>query len=250
MDDGGAVLHCRGTCLNPSHQTTEPFVVAVLRVAFVVLAFEGTRENHVLQVVGLVSLTEDTAGSQVLVLAFPRGSDIHAYQDVGQRRTSHVLAEAGHAVAVTSQGTIQPQVADLGSFAQTAEETAHTLGTSAGVAVQVGGNGNLVVLCIKRTNVSICELHVVDLLADATNEGVTIGSIRTIINVGGYYGAGAVVSRIHQFRERIQISSVLDDVNSIRSLGKSPRTCSHQTHQCREKHRKKSSFHVNNIKNK
>ena len=86
-------------------------------MAFVALALEGTRENNVLQVVGLVGLTENTAGSQVAVLALPGGGDVHAYKNVGQRRASYILAETRHAVAVTRQGSVEPQVADLGAFA-------------------------------------------------------------------------------------------------------------------------------------
>ena len=174
-------------------------------MTFIVLTFERTSKGYVLQVVGLVSLAQDTARSKVLVLSLPSRYDIHAYQNVGQRRTSHVLAETGHAVAVTRQGAVQPQVADLGSLAQTAEETAHTLSTSAGVAVQVGSNGNLVTLCIERAYIGVCELHIANLLADAADEAVAVGAVSRVVNVCRHDGIQTILAGIHTMSKEIQL---------------------------------------------
>ena len=160
-------------------------------------------------------MTEDTTGSQVAVLALPGGGDVHAYKDVGQRRASHILAETRHAVAVTRQGSVEPQVADLGAFAQTAEEAAHTLGAPAGGAIEVGGNGNLVALCIERAYVGICELHVVDLLADAADKSVAVGAVSGIIDVGSHHSIQVIPTGIHSMCKKIQLFGRINIIDAV-----------------------------------
>ena len=212
VDDGSAVLHRGLTVLNPAQHTAEPLVVTVAAIA---LTLEGTGEDHILQVVHLLGLSENTAGSQVAVVAGPCGNDVHVNQHVGDGGTERILAESGHAVSVTHQRTGQPEVTDLGAFAHAAEESAHTLTAAAGIAVQVGGNGNLVILCIERTGEGRTVIG-------AANQAVALGTVGCVVDVGSHHGTGAEVSAINQLRKCIQVRCVLNHIGPVRSRGQSP----------------------------
>ena len=93
-------------------------------------------------------------------------------------------------MTVTGQRTVEPQVADLGTLADTAEESAHTLAAAAGGAVQVSGNGNLVILGIERTGEG-------SLVFGSANQAVALGTIGSIVNICGYHGIGSVVAGIN-----------------------------------------------------
>ena len=134
--------------------------------------------------------------------------DVHADQYISNGCTECILAETRHAVTVTCQSTIQPQVADLGTFTDTAEESTHTLTSAAGVAVQIGSNGNLVVLGIEGT----CKGC---LVLGSTDKGITIGAVSSVVNVCCHLGAASIVACIHSLGKGIKLLGRTDGVVSF-----------------------------------
>ena len=111
-------------------------------------------------------------------------------------------------MSVTHQRTGQPEVTDLGAFAHAAEESAHTLTAAAGATFQVGSDGHLVVLTVKRAR----EGRFVTGTAD---QGIAVSAVSSIVNIVCQLGAASVVTGVHSLGVCIELLSCADGIYTI-----------------------------------